>query len=403
LFLFPCVLFADPGGEITSISPTRFFLNSFEQFMTINGTGLLSEGDYTSLIIFTGHGPQIEVQPSAASNTQLIAFVPIEILQSLGNYHVHVRVFDDKGHSHDLGAKAFDVVLAPPPPPLPPFIDVPEALLAEATGPNGAVVTYNVTATSHITNGPVPVTCTPASGGLFPLGNTNVHCTATDANGTATADFPVLVVDTTRPEITVPKDFTTTNPVVTYTATATDIVDGAITPVCDPPSGSTFPVGTTEVVCTATDSSLNVNVASFFVTVLADTTPAKVEKSTASPSNLWPPNHEMTAVTITVVATDDIDPNPVSQIVSVSSNQPENGTGDGDAAPDWEITGALTLNLRSERAQGHDRVYTITVVTSDATGNTTMSTVVVTVSQPNQLESVVATPAPAKRRAAGGH
>jgi hypothetical protein len=108
-------------------------------------------------------------------------------------------------------------------------------------------------------------------------------------------------------------------------------------------------------------------------------------------------------VTITVVATDDIDPNPVSQIVSVSSNQPENGTGDGDVAPDWEITGALALKLRSERAPEQDRVYTITVVTSDATGNTTMSTVVVTVSQPNQLESVVATPAPAKRRAAGGH
>ena len=178
-------------------------------------------------------------------------------------------------------------------------------------------------------------------------------------------------------------DITTTNRVVTFTATATDTVDGAITPVCTPESGSTFDVGTTEVVCVATDSSLNETTATFNVTVVADTTPPVVESITATPGTLSPPNHEMVAVTLTVVATDDLDPNPSSQIISVTSNQPIDGTGDGDQSPDWEITGALTLNLRAERASGEDRVYTILVATTDASGNTTTSTVTVMATNSN--------------------
>ncbi|MCZ2829192.1 endo-1,4-beta-xylanase [Modestobacter sp. VKM Ac-2986] len=45
---------------------------------------------------------------------------------------------------------------------------------------------------------------------------------------------------------------------VTYTLPeAGDTRDGAITPVCTPPSGSLFPIGTTKVTCTATDEAGN--------------------------------------------------------------------------------------------------------------------------------------------------
>jgi hypothetical protein len=48
--------------------------------------------------------------------------------------------------------------------------------------------------------------------------------------------------------------------------------------------------------------------------------------------------------------------------------------------PDWEITGALTVNLRAERSgSGSGRVYTILVEAQDASGNTTRERVTVSV------------------------
>ena len=62
-------------------------------------------------------------------------------------------------------------------------------------------------------------------------------------------------------------------------------------------------------------------------------------------------------------------------IVSVGSNEPANGLGDGDTAPDWMVTGDLTLTLRAERSgRGGGRVYTITVRCPDAAGNAATTT-----------------------------
>jgi len=107
----------------------------------------------------------------------------------------------------------------------------------------------------------------------------------------------------------------------------------------------------------------------------ADTTPPTILSITPSTNVLWPPDHKMVAVSIAVAATDDTDPAPVSHIVSVSNNQPLNGAGDGNTAADWQITGPLTVNLRAERAMRGDRVYTIAVATSDASGNTSTASV----------------------------
>lgn len=101
---------------------------------------------------------------------------------------------------------------------------------------------------------------------------------------------------------------------------------------------------------------------------------------TANPSVLWPPNHKMVPVTVSVSASDDCDAVPIRKITSVSSNEPENGLGDGDKAPDWKITGDLTVNLRAERSgKGSGRVYTITVTCTDDAENTSTGTTSVTV------------------------
>ena len=101
---------------------------------------------------------------------------------------------------------------------------------------------------------------------------------------------------------------------------------------------------------------------------------------TASPDTLWPPNHKMVDVTVFVDATDNIDPNPVSRITGVTCSEPMDGPGDGSTKPDWEITGDLTVRLRAERAGcSTGRVYTIAVECTDFCGNSSTSSVDVTV------------------------
>ena len=128
----------------------------------------------------------------------------------------------------------------------------------------GAVVTYPAPTTS----GPCgTVTCAPASGSFFPQGTTMVTCNT--AAGPSCV-FNVTVHDTQPPTITCPpnQSVSATIPtVVNYPPpTATDNCPGVATD-CNPPSGSTFPVGTTPVTCTATDGSKNTASCTFTVTV----------------------------------------------------------------------------------------------------------------------------------------
>jgi lysophospholipase L1-like esterase len=78
--------------------------------------------------------------------------------------------------------------------------------------------------------------------------------------------------DLTAPVITLPPavevDATSSvGAAVSYTATATDNSDAHPSLMCTPPSGATFPIGTTSVVCTATDAAGNSSTATLRVTV----------------------------------------------------------------------------------------------------------------------------------------
>jgi hypothetical protein len=177
----------------------------------------------------------------------------------------------------------------------PPVVTVPADITAEATGPGGAVVTYTATATDDVDGALTPV-CTNPSGSTFSLGTTTVTCVATDAAGnTGQATFYVTVVDTTPPAVTVPANETaeatgSTGASVSYgAATATDLVSGSLAANCAPASGSTFPLGSTTVTCTATDAAGNTGSGSFSVTVVdttppAVTVPANVTTAATSPA-----------------------------------------------------------------------------------------------------------------------
>src|SRR5204862_3250487 len=120
-----------------------------------------------------------------------------------------------------------------------------------------------------------------------PVGTTTVSLQATDAAGnTATGSFSVTVRDATPPTLALPSDITAeatsaAGAVVTFAPSSTDNVDGSEAVVCDPPSGSVFPLGTTTVRCSATDASRNAATGTFTVTV-RDTTPPAL----ALPSDL---------------------------------------------------------------------------------------------------------------------
>jgi uncharacterized repeat protein (TIGR01451 family) len=251
--------------------------------------------------------------------------------------------------------------------------------IVQSTDPGrcDAVVNYVTTATDP--NPGVVLTCTPPSGSVFSKGTNVLNCSATDAAGnTSTCSFLVAVIDTQPPSITCPANIVVpTDPgkptaVVSFALSATDncsVVQTNSTPA----SGSAFPIGTNTVNCVATDASGNQGKCSFTVTV-KDIEPPVVSVS-ASPNVLWPPDHEMIFVTITVVGTDNSG-SFTSQITKVTSSDPTNTTGDGSTSGDWFVTGPLTLYLRAERAQvGTGRVYTITIQSTDPSGNVTTSQV----------------------------
>ena len=117
---------------------------------------------------------------------------------------------------------------------------------------------------------------------------------------------------------------------------------------------------------------------------ICETTPPVVEV-TVSPDMLWPPKHQYVTVEATVIVT-DADPNTTVTLLSVTSNEPDNGDDDGDTINDIVIVNDLTFDLRAERSGiGTGRVYTITYQVSDACENMTeqSATVNVPLSQGN--------------------
>lgn len=150
---------------------------------------------------------------------------------------------------------------------------------AQATSPDGAIVTFGPATATDDVDPDTTAACIPPSGSTFPIGSTVVTCSSTDAAGNTGSDtLTVTVVDTAGPVLDLPADRTVdatgaAGAVVTYSATATDVVDGARTASCVPASGSTFPRGMTTVTCSATDSRGNARTGSFVITV-KDATPA---------------------------------------------------------------------------------------------------------------------------------
>jgi endo-1,4-beta-xylanase len=95
---------------------------------------------------------------------------------------------------------------------------------------------------------------------------------------------------------------------------------------------------------------------------------------------LRPPNHRMVDVKLSYNSYDDCD-DDLAPVITISSNQPVNGHGDGNTEPDWEVIDAHHIRLRAERSahRREDRKYTIKLTVTDSAGASTSRSVVVTV------------------------
>ena len=107
---------------------------------------------------------------------------------------------------------------------------------------------------------------------------------------------------------------------------------------------------------------------------IVDTTAPTISAS-LDPTTLWPPNHRMMWIDATVSSSDACS-TPSVVLTSVTSDEPDNGTGIGDGnttndIQDTEIgTADFEFRLRAERAGAFDgRVYTAVYEATDGSGN----------------------------------
>ncbi len=140
-----------------------------------------------------------------------------------------------------------------------------------------------------------------------------------------------------------------------------------------------FPLGANEVQFVISDG---VNPAETqTVTVMIQDTTAPTLAPTPSTALLWPANHEMVPVTIWT-NTQDNGGGLVLLDVSVQSSEPLDAAGDGSTEVGFAVAsidnaaGIVVVQLRAERSgTGDGRVYTVTIIATDGSGNQSTATV----------------------------
>jgi hypothetical protein len=272
--------------------------------------------------------------------------------------------------------------------PIPPVVEVldptltaPETTFVAIDADNNGTepVSFSLLATDNVALG--AVTCTSLTtavsfvgqsgdtytfAGVFPVGTTGITCSAADvrsnpAPNTTAVNFLVTVNDVTPPTFdlapgsTPGAPFVPANPaeatgpagaVVTYTnPTATDSNGGPVTVSCGSTgglqSGSTFPIGTTQINCVATDQSgVSTPPTNLFDISVADTTAPVITLS-----------------------------GPASSTIQLGTAYVDPGASAADA-----VSGSVTVTKVGTVNPNAIGTYTIVYSATDAAGNTATAT-----------------------------
>jgi hypothetical protein len=145
------------------------------------------------------------------------------------------------------------------------------------------------------------------------------------------------------------------------------------------PSGSFFPQGPTINTFLLTNADGNTAKCSFKVFIY-DFEPPVITLSANQIVSLWPANHQMVNVPLNYSVTDNCDTDIHTEIY-VFSNEPDNGIGDGNTTPDWEIVDNHKVLLRAERSSidSCDRQYAIYIFCNDDSWNYAFQQIIVKV------------------------
>jgi hypothetical protein len=361
------------------------------QQVDFNGSTTANESSIVSVIWDFGDGSE----PVNGSDPDLLNST-VHTYSTAGEYNVTLIVTYDS----ELDTTENDTLTVTVLENLPPVADAGPDQIVEQTSPAGAEVVLNASGSSDPYNDTLTYNWTWTGGSavgvtptvLFPAGTTNVTLTVSDGVFNATDTVSITVQDTTPPFVNAGEDMTVeqespAGTQVTLNGYATDDADTELDYVWSE-NGTilgneanltyTFSLGTHVLTLNATDDAGNTGTDTVTVTVV-DTTPPEITVS-VTPDSLWPPNHKYVVVEATVTAQDVGDPSPTITFVSVTSNEPDNGNGDGNTINDIVIIDNYTFKFIAERSgNGVGRVYTITYQATDAAGNSAQASATVTV------------------------
>jgi N-acetylneuraminic acid mutarotase len=317
--------------KLTPTTPTGFMLvSATNSSITLSWNASTSSVPIASYTVYhvttrghSGRDGGITTVYTAVGSTTTTSLTLSNLLH--GNAYYVVQAYDTSGLKSPYSAL---IIASPLPDTTPPVLALPANQNLTTTTGTGVTDAAAFTATaSDPLPGPDPITISYLGNGyaisssyVFPLGVTTVTVTAVDYSGNrATGTFTVTVLNAVGPTLVVPPNqvveatsaagatdaaaFNVTalgnNPTVTFTAGGNPITSSYV-----------FPLGTTTVNVTATDSTGSVTV-SFTVTI-RDTTPPTLTVPQPQPLVVAATSAAGTtdAAAFTATATDAVTPNP---------------------------------------------------------------------------------------------